>query len=341
AHMNLGEYAQADSIHRIVERSRERLPPTERHLLDFGLAISAGDQAGKLRAARQVVALLPGSEWHYLQGFAAVGVNRPREALETLRRTDPRHGWLDGWTGYWSVLTNARHMLGQHRRELKEAQQARAQYPELLSTLSYEVQALAALGRMKEVNERLDESLALPPERSWSAGRVMLNAANELRAHGKTEAAQQAANRAVAWYTAQPAKQQGVETHRYGLGLALYQAGRWSEARTLFQSLAAEKPDNVSYQGYLGVVAARTGDRATAARISQALGSLDRPYLFGQYLYWQARIAAVLGERERAVTLLTNAYTEGRSYDASVHAEMDFESLRGYPPFRELLRPKG
>jgi hypothetical protein len=63
--------------------------------------------------------------------------------------------------------------------------------------------------------------------------------------------------------------------------------------------------------------------------------------LVGNQFSWQARIAAVLGERERAVTLLTNAYTKGRSNDASVHAEMDFESLRGYPPFRELLRPKG
>ena len=341
AHINLGEYAEADSINRIVERSQERLLPSERHLLDYGSTRVAGDHAGALRAARQVVALLPDSEWRYLHGYSAVVVNRPKEALETLRQLDPRRGWLAGWTGYWHVLARARHMLGQHRRELKEARQAREQFPELLSTLSSEVRALAALGRVEEVNERLDESLTLPPERGWSPGTVSLRAATELRAHGEREAAQEAANRAIAWYTAQPAKQQETEAQRYGLAQALYQAGRWSEAGALFQVLAADKPDNVDYKGHLGVLAARTGDRAAAMRISEALGSLERPYLSGQHLYWQARIAAVLGERERAVTLLRNAYAEGRRHDASVHAEMDFESLRDYPPFRELLRPKG
>ncbi len=68
---------------------------------------------------------------------------------------------------------------------------------------------------------------------------------------------------------------------------------------------------------------------------------LDRPYLFGANTYWRARIAALLGERERAVSLLRDGFAQGRSYGAYLHAEYDLEPLRGYPPFEELLRPKG
>ncbi len=52
-------------------------------------------------------------------------------------------------------------------------------------------------------------------------------------------------------------------------------------------------------------------------------------------------IAAVLGDRDEAVSLLQRAFAEGYRYGIAVHREIDFESLRGYPPFSELLKPKG
>ena len=51
-----------------------------------------------------------------------------------------------------------------------------------------------------------------------------------------------------------------------------------------------------------------------------------------------ARMAALLGERERAVNTLRNYRGV---YDIGPHREFDFESLRDYPPFQELVRPKG
>ena len=49
------------------------------------------------------------------------------------------------------------------------------------------------------------------------------------------------------------------------------------------------------------MLAARMGERERALEISQSLTALDRPYLLGEVAYYQARIAAVLEEHERAV----------------------------------------
>jgi hypothetical protein len=41
------------------------------------------------------------------------------------------------------------------------------------------------------------------------------------------------------------------------------------------------------------------------------------------------------------VDLLRQAFAQGYRFSLSVHHEPDFERLREYPPFQELVRPKG
>ncbi|UCC74138.1 MAG: hypothetical protein JSV86_06145, partial [Gemmatimonadota bacterium] len=342
AHMNLGEYAQAESLANVVNRSREQLSPAMRSLQDWHDAMLRGDWAGTLRAARQAAELAPA--WavaHYAVALSALRVNRPREAVEVLERIDPERGAMRGWVPYWSVLTAAHHVLGDHRRELEMARRGRRQYPDLLSTLSYEVEALAALGRVAELSERLDESFTLPPQSGWTPAGVMRRAAIELRAHGHPEAAREVLERAIAWYRARPSDEAATRGRRYGLARALYLAEQWGEAQSLFEGLAAERPESLNYKGYLGVLAARRGEREGALRIEAQLRRLDRPYLFGDHTYWRACIAALLGERERALSLLRDAFAQGVSYGAYLHAEYDLEPLRDHQPFQELLRPKG
>ncbi len=57
----------------------------------------------------------------------------------------------------------------------------------------------------------------------------------------------------------------------------------------------------------------------------------------------RARIAAVLGQHERAVQLLREAISQGFRWDFrwGGHLETDFESLRDYEPFQELVKVKG
>ena len=115
----------------------------------------------------------------------------------------------------------------------------------------------------------------------------------------------------------------------------------WQEARETFKELAGESPQNIDFQGYLGALAVRLGDRPAAERIAEALRALDGRYRFGLQTYCRARIASLLGEKEKAVALLREAFAQGYRFSISVHRDIDYEPLRDYPPYQELIRPKG
>jgi len=91
----------------------------------------------------------------------------------------------------------------------------------------------------------------------------------------------------------------------------------------------------------LGSKNARRGDREGAMKISDELAAIDRRFLFGRHTYWRACIAAHLGEKERAVALLRESFSQGRSYRVGLHRDINLEPLWDYQPFKELLRPKG
>jgi hypothetical protein len=107
-----------------------------------------------------------------------------------------------------------------------------------------------------------------------------------------------------------------------------------------YEALHKESPDEIGILGFLGVLAARRGDKQEALRISSLLENIDRPYLFGVHTFWRARIASLLGDKENAVRLIREALAQGRSYTV-FHPMMDFEPLQDYPPFKELIKPKG
>ena len=109
----------------------------------------------------------------------------------------------------------------------------------------------------------------------------------------------------------------------------------------MYEKLAEDFPDDFFFHGWLGLIAVRRGDRAAADSISASLAERTGPITPGGVPYTRARIAAALGERERAVALLQDAFAQGWEYSVWDHRSIDFESLRDYPPFQKLLRPKG
>jgi len=339
-YINLGEYSAADSLTRVVGASRDLLSGHDRLWLDWLRATLRGNRHAALQTVRDLAAQAPKSMWEYQHGMDARSANRPREAVEALERLDPQRGWLAEWPYYWTYLTEALHMLGDHRRELREARRAREIFPAHLGVLDYELRALAALGRVNDVFALLDESLTIPLTPGFSYAMRPVLVASELRAHGYPEAYQTAIGRALEWFEAHPAD--GVPDRIRGFNEAqtLYWAERWLEAHSLLEMLVTEYPDRLGLMGLLGVTEARLGNREEARRISAYLASLDRPYLFGNHLRWRARIAAVLGEREEAVRLLREAFRDGLAYGIWLHKDMDFESLRDYTPFEDLLRPR-
>ena len=126
----------------------------------------------------------------------------------------------------------------------------------------------------------------------------------------------------------------------HGLREALYLAESWGDAQRLSERLRARDTAAVEEWGWLGVVAARRGDTATAIHADSVIAHRAWPFAQGGPAVSRADLAALLGRREEAVALLARALAEGAIVSA-VHTDPDLESLRGYPPFEALLKPKG
>lgn len=338
---NTGAYEKAESVARFLDIHREKLTPLERALLDWWKASLQGKLEECFRILRQAEKLAPkDTVTRYLVGLYALHTNRPQITVDTLTKSKLPETWYKYIPGSWwhSVLASAHHMLGNYKEELKTIRYARQYYPDMLSLRSNEVRALAAMGKIEEIQRIIDESI---PVRSQfgTAGEVMLAAARELSAHDYLDSYKEIVNRAIEWYQNR-VEEEASENQRYGLARVLYLAERWEESLALFEKLAEENPVRIDYKGYLGKLAARRGDREGAEKISEELKNMDRPYLRGRHTYWRACIVSILGERQQAVSLLREAYAQGQHYSPDLYNDMDLEPLRDYPPFKEFMKPK-
>jgi len=336
-----GGWELADSLGRVIYAKRERLIPLERFLLDWVIGMTQGDYDGALEAMRQGVVIAPSSEMHTLVAMTALALNRPREAIDALEKIDPERGLMRGFFNHWVYVCTALHMLGEHRSELTEAREGLEMYPGNPWMIVNVTRALAALGRPEEAMEMLGEHPSPPPIHWVPAAEDALITSLEMAAHGHGDAADAVRDWALDWFDTLPPETLAEPLYRYGHARLLYFDGRLDEAAELFQRLAEASPDSVSYLGYLGSTAARRGDRETAMRISSSLFELERPFRFGSVLFWQARIAAVLGDRELAIEKLQQAFDDGFQVTEAFHRDGDLQALSGYEPFEEMLKPKG
>jgi DNA-binding SARP family transcriptional activator/TolB-like protein len=353
AYANLGEFTRTDSIVQTLDRSRERLTPYERASLDLLIAAGGEDRFATYEAARRVAELAPGTLPHVQWGIEALRLNRPREAIRILSGIDPTRGVVRGSRAYWINLARAHHLLGRHRRELREARRARALQPDEPRYLLLEAVALAALGRVDEVHEVIDARLALPEHRPPSPLALMLVAGLELNVHGHPGAARETVGRAIEWYRGRPfsapfdpdrdggAAGPGAADYRGDYAAALLFVGQLDEAGEVLREMAAEDPGSIGARGMLGMLAAQRGDREEAERIDAWLAEQRRPRTWGNHTFFRACIAAELGRAEEAVALLREAFGQGATYGPRPHFMPCLQSLREYPPFRQLMRPRG
>jgi hypothetical protein len=289
----------------------------------------------------------------------ALALNRPREMVTALSALGPDRGLFRGWSVYWFYLSLAHHQVGDHRRELKEALEGRRRHPDELTVLAAEVRALAALGRIADIHDRLAEAPSLPAQPGWSPADIGLLAAFELAAHDHRADAPAASMWAVSWLERRPPAEARSAPNRFRLAIAYYQTGQLDATRRLLESLASEtidardvasmrwiaaitgdQPDQLTFLGFLGVVAAREGKRDEALRLDRTLQAMSPRYLYGRHTMWRARIRAVLGERDAAVALVQEAFAQGYPRGGVMHLYPSLMSLRDDPVFRELVEPK-
>jgi serine/threonine-protein kinase len=335
--------ARADSVLAQLNALRPSLSPFELSYVDLVRNWAAGDREETYLAAVRLSRLAPGSRFvAYLPGAFGTGARRWRDVVAALEPLDPASEGLRNRTFYHFHLTNALHMLGEHDRELEFAARAGRQFPSLTGIRYLEVRALAALGRVGELEERLSDYLQLPPDdrAAQPLGSALLRAAQELRAHGHPEDAGRFESWLLEWLNERSPAEKATEAIRELRALALGAAGQWPAAASVLDSLVREYPGNSLYIGRRGIVAARRGDTAGTRRADERLASMDmekEDIRSGPTLF-RARIAAVEGDRNRAVRLLRDANSQGSVFLASDDADPMIESLRGYPPFEDLRR---
>ncbi len=332
----LKQYSKAQENVRVLNAHREKLSLFEKCNLDRHIATLSGDYPAAIKALQKMSEIAPRDGLvHFLLGTKLVETNRCKEASEMFKKIDPGRGWMRGWYPYWTFVSAAHHMNGEHTEELRQARIARKLYPNYAQILVLEVRALSALGRVDDIAVLVERNVNM--NLSAQPG-ILRDAGHELYVHGYEQAGRRLLDQSCQLYAARFATEDFDERALFGYALALYSAERWLEAKVIFARLADTYPDKIRYQGYLGSLAARNGDLGEAQQVMQKLRSVERPYLFGYHTYWQACLASVLGKKDEAMLLLHRAFEQGHKFGLSIHLDKDLEPLKDYPPFIELLR---
>jgi serine/threonine protein kinase/tetratricopeptide (TPR) repeat protein len=328
-----------------MEARQGSLTPVERTLIRMTRAMLEGWRSDMVKSCEDLNALMPGYPWVELrmaQNYIAVG--RLGSAIPILRAIPA------DWAGnnaamapdpsYW--LCTAYHAQGNYAAELQTARETQVRFPGILTPRIFEAEALVGLGRVEEA-ERLVEAVSTTPPGRGGARRpegVRFRAAMELRAHGHGE---QARRMAEEWQktmlAASPEQRKATREQWAETCLCMDQVGAAVE---VYQELAREFPDHIGHLGRYGATLARLGRIQEARAVDSDLAGLTRPYLRGDPTFWRACIAANLGEKEHAVDLLRRAFAQGRApiWPGATDRGILLESLRGFPPYEDLMKPK-
>ena len=152
---------------------------------------------------------------------------------------------------------------------------------------------------------------------------------------------------ALGWYRASLEHDSNPDV-RESLAITLFDLGKLDEARPLLQALASgHSADRTTRDGlgYLGVIAARTGDTAGAETYIERLGGISVPYIRGRQIYWQGVITAALGQCDRAVAYLSESYRKGQMYPVFIDGrdtpDPMLAPIADCPAFKEFVKPKG
>lgn len=282
----------------------------------------------------------PGSEWDLYAAADAIALNRPSVAMEIVRSVDlDRPLALNHWEVFESV-TNAYHLVGENEALLALLRKEGGQYRHAALFVTSEMLALAALSRPAEADSLWRTMLHNRPfEEKGIVMWVAWMGAREMRAHGSADAARRLANEALDSLSTLPASSKFGDPMRWRMQV-LREAGRPREAQKMAQAFAAKDPNDANMAAITAALSAELGDMASARRIEARLAHWTAVSDPRDVLLPRARLAAALGNQAAAVALLHAACDRGCLRFEDLHAVLEFDKLRSYPPFQELLRPK-
>jgi DNA-binding SARP family transcriptional activator/TolB-like protein len=334
AYLHLGREREADSVIALIDPLLDRLATADRLQIEWTRGLN-GDLNEATRAGEQLYRLNP-KVWGIYAAYPALRANRLEAALERLLAHDVDTRCYRDWVEWWEMATTVYHLLGRYDEELAVARNGLARFPSHRSMLDSELRTLVGLGRLDAVDSLLAVISDLPVRDGYPFGLQLVWTALELKTHEHNEEYEATIDRTLGWFASQPASEM-----RFDRGRAFYYSERWSDADTLLAALIGDEPENVDYRGFRGVTLAHLGRTVEAMEADHWLAETDQPYLRGLNTRWRAAIAAALGDRALAVRLLQQAIDEGVAHGIWQHRDPEWEPLRDYRPWQELMRPKG
>jgi tetratricopeptide (TPR) repeat protein len=312
-----------DSIKAALEPMMAQLTPGDRGTLAYAEAACRRDRAGKLAAARALLQAGPQSIGATVLGaIDAIELGRPREAIEILHRFDARRLPLSDQQAaiYWDFTGYAEHDLAMIAQDSNGGRIPAGS-------------VLASVADSGAVARALEGALQHPdnPDLPGDQCTVM-----ELGAHGSAAASKALLERIAEARGPKAAADVEDTPCLWNLYSPHYYAGRFEEARAAYERRVAADTADVKAHGALAAIAARLGDSTALEAQLRWLAASDHCLAY----LARARIAVIRGNPAEAVALLRQALE--RDVERHwLHLDPDLAPLRGYPPFRELMRFRG
>ena len=342
---NGGDRFGADSVLQILEPHRTSMSPYERALYDYNVAVVHGTPEERYQLDEKLVAFAPASEFLFCRARDALESGHPVEAMDVLERLDDTYSWIRLMAPPPGFRVRALVQLREYTKAADLARQIRKESPGEISSAYPALDALRALNRLDDVERMVGRSAERDTEPEPPVN-LMLYAGLHLQAAGRTENAQHLFARALAAASSlEPGNRMLADENLLIRGRSLYYLQRWDEARTAFEQLALRTPGprlNRRALLFLGSLAARRADLKEVSRLRQQFHSLI--VIPAAELYFDARVAALLGQRDRALELLANAVARGAQAeeyimdgDPAPSMDPDFADLRGSRAFKTAV----
>jgi DNA-binding SARP family transcriptional activator len=333
----LGECARTESIASELLPVSERLAPYDYHTLAGQVAQCEGDWQRAYSETRAVVDLEPRSAFlAYSLALQAMQLGRYDEAEELLGRHPIDQGVAEVGPNFALIYAQVLSARGDRSRGIEVAHRLRVRYPEYARSWILEATLLTRDGQAARAEALMDTMVVRPVAPSSVLPTGLRRVASALIERGDTAAGRHILTRALALLDA-PTSTRGDRASRSERAQILYELGRHDDAEVALMRMVSADSTDVDVRGYVGLVAAACHDSAKAMAADAWLAAARPPFVFTRTLY-RARIAAALGRRAQALTLLAAALDEGgRFMVPPIREYAEFASLRQDPEFRRLL----
>src|SRR6185503_17068094 len=184
----------------------------ERALYDYVVAKHLGRVPEIIEALRRLVAIAPEAPPADSLPRILMDQNRPREALRLLRTTPPSRDANgkrippEDDASRWEIIASIDHYLGDRAGNIEAANQLHRLAPDVMSTARAELIAASWDGDSAHIRDILNTARTLP-SRSGSYdfyGDLVMQAGQELMAHGHDKLGQQLVRDAIDWFNSHP-----------------------------------------------------------------------------------------------------------------------------------------